>query len=651
MDKYCWRGSGPIRPYVLFIFLSALIGAMISISSAADPVVTGHLSDDWEVGELLYEDNFDDPSKWEIQIEESDSDLVPEVTFENGVMDMYIPSRGATAWLKEKFDGPVLVVYDVLTPVDTLSGNDIRVGDVNTFLHASDPVVEDRIFDDTFYTGQFGTYGKMNGYYASSGGNQNTTARLRRYPRTDLLNGNDISHLAMTDKDGQSEYLLTAGQKHGIQMASVGGHVQYVFDGQIVYELKEGDIIFREDPGGTLSRDIYDYENYPEHTSGYFGFRMLRAHHQYSVLKVYGLKRVERTDVSVSTLAELRTAVTLNNQNIVMQAGDYDLETGLTSSIRNIICSGNNNRIDLTGVYINVPVGSVSENYIIISGDDNVWIGGEIEDTYRNGLTEITDFSAYNQDRDNLAHGLGGDPVMRIEGNGNLVEGIKLTVRGSFPYGYGSIFGIGADNVYGLDKRCGILITGGSNNTLDSVEVQQRAFGHAIFIQSGADGSVIKNSLVEGRVRPFAELYSETEEFDLPFRSDYKLPLSESGEPIPMDEVTSLCEDGYRMYNNTGSIDVVNCTAKKMRGGIRLYLGGTSTVLDSTAIDCGDTNFNMSNGGTIVNSSGNFAYAPLSDFRLSRSNMDIEWTIIPSPHAVGPHNLCDVLGNGHTIVF
>ncbi|MCH6259535.1 hypothetical protein MLD52_23465, partial [Puniceicoccaceae bacterium K14] len=31
--------------------------------------------------------------------------------------------------------------------------------------------------------------------------------------------------------------------------------------------------------------------------------------------------------------------------------------------------------------------------------------------------------------------------------------------------------------------------------------------------------------------------------------------------------------------------------------------------------------------------------------------MDIEWTIIPSPHAVGPHNLCDVLGNGHTIVF
>lgn len=31
--------------------------------------------------------------------------------------------------------------------------------------------------------------------------------------------------------------------------------------------------------------------------------------------------------------------------------------------------------------------------------------------------------------------------------------------------------------------------------------------------------------------------------------------------------------------------------------------------------------------------------------------MNIEWTIIPSPHAEGPHNLTDVLGNNHHIVF
>jgi hypothetical protein len=41
----------------------------------------------------------------------------------------------------------------------------------------------------------------------------------------------------------------------------------------------------------------------------------------------------------------------------------------------------------------------------------------------------------------------------------------------------------------------------------------------------------------------------------------------------------------------------------------------------------------------------------LSDFRLSRSNQNLELTILPSPHAVGPHNVADVLGNDHRIVF
>ena len=94
-----------------------------------------------------------------------------------------------------------------------------------------------------------------------------------------------------------------------------------------------------------------------------------------------------------------------------------------------------------------------------------------------------------------------------------------------------------------------------------------------------------------------------------------------------------------------------NCTVKKMRGGIRVYMASRATVTDSTAIDCGWTNFNMTGGGKIVGSTGNFAYAPLSDFRLSKSNQDIELTIIPSPHAVGSHNVADVLGSNHNILF
>ncbi|MCH6259296.1 DUF6250 domain-containing protein, partial [Puniceicoccaceae bacterium K14] len=645
-----WHCSCPIHSYVLFALVSVLIGTMTSNSRAADPISVGQLANDWDVGELLYEDNFDNPDKWEIQIEASDSSLVPEVTFENGVLDMYIPSRGATAWLKEKFDGPVLVVYDVLTPEGTLSGNDIRVGDVNTFLHASDPVVEDRIFDDTLYTGQFGTYGKMNGYYASSGGGQNTTTRLRRYPRSDL-DGNDISHLVMNGKDGQGEYLLTAGQKHSIQLASVGGHVQYVFDGQIVYEIEEDDVVFREDPGGVLSREIYDFENYPEHTSGYFGFRMLRAHHQYSALKVYELKRVERTDVSVSSLAELREVVTQNNQHIVLTPGDYNIEE-LPRNLRYFVCSGSNNIIDLTGVYIDFPVGSGSsgQEYFLVIGSDNTIRGGVFENTYTNGIEDVTDFVAYNKDRNNLAYGAG--PHIVIQGDGNSVVGTKLTVRGSFPYGYGSIYGIGAQNVFGLDKRAGIAVQG-TNVVIDSCELQMRAFGHGIYIQSPSNNTVVRNTLVEGAVRSGADMLADDDSGSLPSLSDFLNFSNDFDNPEPIDptDVHSLCEDGIRVYSGGGSVIVENCTVTKMRGGIRLYLASEATVINSTAIDNGNVNWNMPNNGTVVNSSGNFAYAPLSDFRLSRSNMDIEWTIIPSPHAVGPHNLCDVLGNGHTIVF
>lgn len=352
--------------------------------------------------------------------------------------------------------------------------------------------------------------------------------------------------------------------------------------------------------------------------------------------------------IVVNSLKALCSAVQQSNQTIVMTPGNYNLED-LSRDSREILCAGSDNIINLTGVYVKVPVGSVSTTYITVSGNNNTFRGGEFEDTYRNGMTEVTDFSAYNQDRKNLAKGLKGAAVMDVTGNGNRVVGVKLTVRGSFPYGYGSIYGIGAGNTFGLDKRCALLVTG-NNNTLDSVEVQQRAFGHAIYMQSGADNTTIRNCLVEGITRPTSDFYNDSNAYDLPFRTDFLRPHMDNT-PIPKDEMSTLCEDGIRMYNKTGSVTVENCTVKKMRGGIRLYLGGTAVVSNSKAIDCYHTNFNMSSGGKIINSSGNFAFGPLSDFRLGRSNMNIEWTIIPSPHAMGSHNLADVQGNNHTIVF
>jgi hypothetical protein len=362
-----------------------------------------------------------------------------------------------------------------------------------------------------------------------------------------------------------------------------------------------------------------------------------------------GLPLCAQAVLNVSTLAELCEAVQNSDQTIVMKPGKYEL-TDLPKESRKISCSGSNNTIDLTDVYVNVPVGATPGGYIYLLGDNNTWMGGVFEDTYTSGLQEVTDFSSYNQDRRTLAKGLKGSEVLGVLGNNNTVVGTKLIVRGSFPYGYGSIYGIGRDNVFGLDKRCGIVVKG-KNNTIDGCEIQQRAFGHGIYIQSPADETVVKNCLVEGRMRLSAELYDETNDYDLPKRSDYKLPRDGKERPLPKDMMLPLSEDGIRVYTHGGSVTVDNCVVKKMRGGIRCYLASRATVTNSKAIDCGSTNFNMPKGGTISGSSGNFAYAPLSDFRLGRSNQNLELTIIPSPHAVGSHNLADVQGDHHTIVF
>jgi len=134
----------------------------------------------------------------------------------------------------------------------------------------------------------------------------------------------------------------------------------------------------------------------------------------------------------------------------------------------------------------------------------------------------------------------------------------------------------------------------------------------------------------------------------LPYLNNY---LDVDGNEIPADEVNSLSEDGIRAYTGTGSVRIVNSTVRNMRGGFRLYLGGDATVIDSIGIDNGNTNFNLPSDATVINSSGNFTNGPLNDHRLGRSRQNIEMTILPSPNAIGSHNITDILGNSHDIVF
>ena len=317
-------------------------------------------------------------------------------------------------------------------------------------------------------------------------------------------------------------------------------------------------------------------------------------------------------------------------------------------------CLGIHNVVDLTGAYFFCEVSQAGDSRLHITGNGNTIRNGEFEDVYYNGMKRVTDFTAYNQDRKRLANG--GGTNIRIRGDDNLIVGLKVTVRGSFPYGYGAMFGIGRNHSFKLSKHAGILVTG-KNTVLDGVEVYQQAFCHGIFMQSPADNTVIRNSLVEGVMRATNDMHAETDPNSLPYKYNYQMPFSivgsrnEPGTPIPKDHMFTLTEDGIRIYRDGGSVTVENTTVKKTRGGIRTYLGSGATILNCTAIDCGSTNFNLPQGGTIKGSSGNFTYGPISDFRLGKSNQNIELTILPSPNAMGNHNIADIQGDNHTIVF
>jgi len=142
---------------------------------------------------------------------------------------------------------------------------------------------------------------------------------------------------------------------------------------------------------------------------------------QWNFMELNAVPTDPKPNATVTTLAELRSAIMLSNQNIVMQSGHYNL-TSLPSGTRNLLFSGSNNIIDLVDVYIEVPVGSTNnrESYVTIDGSGNKIIGGTFEDTYNNGLKEVVDFVAYNNDRAYLASGLRGEAVMSIYGESNL---------------------------------------------------------------------------------------------------------------------------------------------------------------------------------------------------------------------------------------
>lgn len=650
--------------FVFFTLGQIFLTGLLLPAAESQPLVLGRGGDRFEIGAVLHQDDFKNLDRWVVQLEEKEGDPEAKVVAQGGTLDSLVPSRGCTIWFKEKLKTRTVITYEVICPESDEGMKGVEVKDVNNFWLASDPsYFEKGLFDSERYDGGFTSYNKMHGYYASTGGGRNTTTRMRRYPRE--RDGRLRSHIALKDRDKNKEFMITSGKVMKVQLVAFDDLVQYIVDGKLVYEMAYGDEVSVERyRRGERSERVYEYEkrNFPFYNEGYFGFRMVGTHHVYSKFRVHELKEVELgepTEVKVSSLDELREVAKKRNQHVVMNPGTYVVKNVSRRSPA-FSFSGSHNTFDLTGVTIEMPISKLSEmaggrgrdgiRTYVISGDQVTLKGGRFVNTYPHKMEEKIDFGAYNQNQDNYPEGTATE--MQIKGDDVRLEGCEMIVRGSSPYGYGNMYGIGGGAVMPLRKHSGILIHG-NRVVVDGCKVKMEAFGHAIFAQYG-DEILVKNCYVEGEVRPSNDFLSENDDGDFAkkFKHEIQWPDLVRGLKVPKDHMINLCEDGIRAYAGTGRMTVENCKVVRTRGGIKIYMAKGGIIRNCEVLDCVVQGFSVPSRGIIENCRGNAAFGPLLYIHSdSHNSQQIEIEVLPAPHGIGDHPLAAIKGKNHEIKF
>ncbi|MDB4512267.1 hypothetical protein N9060_02270, partial [Arenicella sp.] len=248
-----------------------------------------------------------------------------------------------------------------------------------------------------------------------------------------------------------------------------------------------------------------------------------------------------------------------------------------------------------------------------------------------------------------------------LDGIDNLVEGFDISTRGSFPYGYGDIFGKGGGSVIGHNKHSGILIRGESIHLKDT-RLFMRSYGHGIFMQ-GAIDTLIEGCYVEGELSTVNSVLAEegtgSPADDVDFLTVWGFNLKDQ-----RDYRFSLQEDGIRAYRagqpdnlsearNTGDITVRDSTIKFMRSGIALGLGsgGSHYVENVTALGT-ESGFWVGSNSIIVNSRGDASVGPLYSEDAERTGSVVELTLLdPEVSKIGNTPSFYLAGSNHDFTF
>ncbi len=354
--------------------------------------------------------------------------------------------------------------------------------------------------------------------------------------------------------------------------------------------------------------------------------------------------RLNAQTIKISSLKELNQYAQLSNHRIVLKGGDYDLASYLNAdSIEAKIARkdynyinfrGNNNTFILKGVKLIVDTRlreklkfPIHTDEIVVDGSNNYFEGLEIFQT-ENGLSP-------------------GGAAFNLGGNGNTVKNFNMLVRGSFPYGYGDLFGKGGPDVIRHRKQSGFLVTG-SNSKIYGVKLMMRSFGHGFYVQKNANNVHFEDCYVEGEIRKTDDVLAETSgpAFDVKFRT---WTANREGQYIVTPGyMKSMCEDGFRTYNQNKNISFKNCTAKNTRAGFELRTNGGTKLENCTTIGT-ERAYWVGNDAVIKNSRGDANYGPL--LFLEGSNVGVELEVLPNESDRIVHALATIQGSNNKVTL
>lgn len=363
----------------------------------------------------------------------------------------------------------------------------------------------------------------------------------------------------------------------------------------------------------------------------------------------------------VNSLQELIPYLEKSNADVKLAPGTYsitanDISKGLYSNkvkIKNdsrtlLLFKGNNSTYDFTGVTLKIDTdvlkafGKIQIQELQIIGSYNVLKNLTMED---NGSVH----DAPGRRATNIV----------MDGAHNRVEGFHVTTKGSFPYGYGDVFGKGGKTVIKHRKHSACLIRGESNHLKNSTFVH-RSYGHCIFMQA-ANKPIIEGCHINGEVRKTDDMLAETSgpAYDVDFMTvwGYKLPkgymLSTGEAGIRAYNGGNTIIDGKKYNRGTSNPIVINNTIKNMRTGVTIaHATGKKLVKDCIAIGC-ENGFSLGSG-KVINCSADCSFGPVYSTTYQRDQKyHADITILPAttPYYNGSGSVAYIGGSKHKIVF